>query len=144
MALDYCNSCAAKRALLPGYDPGLTNLTGSAVQLQKYLEHTVTGRRTGQIVSVFSDPSYDSYKGLFLSTVHSGSYHCDDRGRESLVLVMGKDCGFSWDDRNKAIRYSEDAVRVVCYRDETKVHQYSQNSTAFTPARCLDCGNIVL
>jgi len=144
MPLDYCNKCATARGLIPLYDAAAANLTGSKYQLEKFLEHTQTGSRAGAVVSIYSDPSYDSYKNLLFSSILSGSYHQDAGGRESMVFVLGTDCGFSWDDNSKAIRYAEDAVRVVCFRDAAKVHHYSQDSAAFNPARCMDCGAVIL
>ena len=144
MALDLCNKCAAARGVIPSYNPATTNLTGSKYQLDKFLEHTQTGSRSGAVVSIYADPNYESYKELLFSAILSGSYHQDRAGRESMVFVLGRDRGFSWDDNSKTIRYTEDAVRLVCFRDSTRVHHYSHDSAAFNPVRCAGCGAVVL
>jgi hypothetical protein len=144
MSLDLCNTCAITRGLIPSYGPATTNLTGSIKQLDKFLAHTQTGSRAGDVVSIYSDPTYDTYKDLFFSSIHSGSYHRDDRGRESMVFLLGRNCGFSWDDNLKLIRYAEDAVRVVCFRDTASAHHYSQDSATFKPSHCAACGAVIL
>jgi hypothetical protein len=139
-----CNICANKRALIPHYDTGTTNLTGSAITLGKFLDHTQTGSRAGDVVSIYQDPTYNTYKDLFFSTLYSGSYHVDHKGRESMVFVLSGHCGFSWDDGNKQVRYPEDAIRLVCFRDPNKVHHFSIDSQRLQPTQCDDCRNPVL
>lgn len=139
-----CNECARKNGLIPSFDTSSTNLTGSNYQLGKFLDHTQTGSRSGGTVSIFNDPGYEQYKNTFFSTLHSGSYHQDANGRESLKFVLSADCGFAWDDLNKQQLYSEDAIRLVCFRDSSKVHHYSQDSSMFQPVSCDNCGETIL
>jgi hypothetical protein len=138
-----CNRCASSKGLLPYYDPATTSLTGSTYQFEKFIDHTRTGARSGEVVSIYLETGYEPYVKNFFSALHSGSYHVDGKGRESLSFVLSGGVGFSWDDVNKKPLYVENAVRVVCFRDDAKVHHYPIASSGIAPSFCDDCGRFI-
>jgi hypothetical protein len=137
------NKFASANGLLPYYDPATTSLNGSTCQFGKFMDHTRAGARTGEVVSIYLETGYEPYVQKFFSALHSGSYHVDPRGRESLSFVLSGGIGFSWDEVDEKPLYVEDAVRVVCFRDDAKVHHYLIASSGITPCFCDDCGRFI-
>ena len=140
MSTYYCRSCAIAngfidRSLLP-----TINATGSPYQLDKFLKHTQTGYYAKGAVSLFSDPSYDTYQGYIISASLSGCLEIDDKNRRNLVLWAGKQIGVYYDPVTGGVVYPESGVRVALHHDTGSFHAFSCNPTGFISSSCAICG----
>jgi hypothetical protein len=135
----YCHSCAAISGWMSAASP--TSLTGTTYQLEKFIKHTVP---TGSypFVSVFDDPNYGAYRNYVVYTSGSGCLEIDDRGRRNLIWVAGMRVGATFE--NGVLKSPDDAVKVVLYDDEWKIHAYPTLSDHVETKRCVMCGQLVV
>jgi len=89
----YCRSCAIALGLIDRTLLPTVNATGCGYQLEKFLKHTQTGYFTGGATSLFSDPSYSTYRGYIVSVSLSGCLEIDAENRKNLLLWAGKQIG---------------------------------------------------
>jgi hypothetical protein len=135
----YCHSCARKRGYLSSMQTG--SLTNTSYQLGKYIKHTNPDPKYN-VQSVFNSSSTQAYRDYIVSSSLSGSVEIDDQGRRSVIWGAGKEIGFRYE--NGALKHPEDVVKVVLSTHSGSIHAYSQSSTQFGTARCVDCGDPVL
>lgn len=135
----YCHHCAAKRNYLAPFHT--TSLLDTPYQLVNYMKHTVPDA-TYKIQSVFSSTSTEAFADYVVNSSLAGSVEIDDLGRKNIIWSAGKDIGFRYEQG--FLIHPEDVVKVVLSTDSGRVHAYSQSSTQFDEARCVDCGNPIL
>ena len=138
MSIYYHHHCAIKAGEKP-YSPNPNfNYTGSADKLKKFIKHT---NPTGSfdIVSTFDQKDYNSYKDYIVNTQASGSLEINDQNKRNIVWVAGKNTGLTFDNRNNLI-IPADAVKVVLYLDQNKIHAFPTQSSGFQTAICELCG----
>lgn len=112
-------------------------LTGTTYQLEKFIKHTAP---TGSypILSVFSDPAYETYRDYVVTTTVSGSAQIDDRGRTNLLWLAGQPVGATF--KNGQFVFPTDTILVVWHDDQSKIHAFPVSSTEYGPANCANCG----
>ena len=118
-----------------------SNLTGSQYQAGKFLEHTVP-TSSSKTKGIFSDPSYTAYANYLISSSLSGSVEVDDSRRTNMVWYAGKEIGASWVSGAPVL--PNDAVKLVLYHDDVKVHGFSISSVNYAGEKCARCGNPIL
>ena len=138
MSRYFHHSCAMLLGERP-YSPNPNfNYTGSLCTYEKYWKHT-NSTASYDIVSKFDSRDYNSYKGYIVNTQASGSLEIDDHNRRNIVWAAGKRTGLTFDNRNRLI-VPADAVKVVLYWDQNKVHAFPTQSSGFNTGICEYCG----
>jgi hypothetical protein len=137
MSKYYCRSCAIAsglidRSLLPS-----VNATGSPYQVDKFLKHTQTGYYGHGAVSLFDNPSYDTYKGYVISASLSGSLEVDDQNRRNLVVWAGQKIGVYYDPILGTVIYPESGVKLVLQQESGSFHAFTCNPP--TGSTCSVC-----
>jgi len=142
MSTYYCRSCAIAlghidRSLLPS-----VNLISdhSGYQLDKYLKHTQSGYWVNGAVSLFSNPDYENYKTYVIGATISGCLEIDNSNRKNLVFWAGERIGCYYDPTTGAVIYPESGVKVVLYKDEAKIHGFTNNPSGMLGVTCSSCG----
>lgn len=136
----YCRECAIKRGFL-NENSLITNYTGSVYQLNKFIKHTLPTQYY-DINSIFDDKSYSAYEDYIVNTRALGSVETDELNRHNIVYCAGKDIGLTI--ISGSIQIPNDAVKVVLYQNDNKIHCYPTGSVGFLNEVCFDCGkNIV-
>jgi hypothetical protein len=130
-----CHECATKAHVLKPL--ATTELTGSTVQLEKYIKHTAPTGSYG-INSVLDDPRYETYRDYIVTAHASGSVEIDNLGRVNIVWAAAEATGLTFKDG--AVVAVTDAVKVVLHDKEMRVHAYPTGSHEFTAALCSECG----
>jgi len=87
MSKYYCHKCAEILDLLPANTE--LNYTGSIVQLDKFIKHTMP-TASYKINSVFQTNDYDQFKNYMVNSICSGSVEIDNLGRMNIVWVAGE------------------------------------------------------
>ena len=111
-------------------------LFDTSYQLGKYMKHTAPDTAY-DINSVFSDPGTAAYAGYAVSTMGSGWYQIDDRGRYNMTWYAGSVVGAEY--KGGIFHVPASGVKVVCYYDEFKIHAYP-DATIIPATTCLRCG----
>ena len=139
MSVYYCHVCAAAKGWMNAASP--VSLTGTQYQFEKFIKHTAP---TGvyPVVSIFDDPTYDAYRNYVVNTSGSGCLEVDDRGRGSLIWVAGKKVGATF--RNGVLETPDDAIKVVLYDNEWRIHSFPTLSDPIETKRCAECGQLVV
>ena len=141
MSVYYCHTCAAIKGWMTAASPA--SLTGTEYQLEKYIKHTTASASAAYpIVSIFDNPSYDIYRVHVVNTSASGSLEIDDQGRRNLIWVAGQQVGFTV--REGKIVTPDNAVKVVLYNSEWKIHAFPTSSDRFETRRCMECGKLIV
>jgi hypothetical protein len=143
MSTYYCHSCAHALGHYPATSPESVNLTGSNYQLQKFVKHTTpaTGGWVGKN-SIYSDPTYETYKNYYVSGSLSGSLEIDAHGRKNVIWYASSSLGTGW--RNGTPVFSGDAVKIVLPEDDQKVHHFHVEASGYQKTLCSKCGNPIL
>jgi len=136
----YCHECAALSGWMNVQNPD--DLTGTDYQLDKFIKHTVPSTYYSGAVSVFQNPEYSAYSTYVGNTAGSGCLVIDDFGRKNLIWVAGSTTGFTFE--NGFYRRPEDAVKVVLYDNQWKIHAYPTNSDSVDTKRCKNCGRLIV
>ncbi len=134
----YCHKCSGELGWMNVQNPA--DLTGTEYQLAKFIKHTIPTYYGGSL-SVFDDPAYSTYATYVGNTSGSGCLEIDDSGRKNLIWVAGKNTGFTY--VNGIFRQPEDAIRVVLYDNQLKIHAFPTNSYIVDTKRCHRCGELV-
>lgn len=135
----YCHGCAAILGSLR--QPPTDKLIVSSYQLEKYIKHTVPDPRY-HIQSVFSTPSTQLYAEYIIESITAGSIEVDDYDRKNIIWVAGERTGFLFNYGQ--LVQPQDAVKIVLFHDDARMHAYSANSTSFTGTTCDICGEQVI
>lgn len=136
----YCHECSIKLKLLNDKYP-ITNFTGSSEQLEKFIKHT-SPTQSYDINSIFNDKSYDNYRDYIVNTLASGSVEIDNQNRKNIIYCAGKNIGFT--NISGSIQIPTDAVKVVLYQNDYKVHSYPTGSAGFVNVLCDNCGKNII
>jgi len=139
MSTYYCHECARRRGYLSGIETG--NLMETGYQLEKYMKH-ICPASSEVIQSVFATASTSAYGSYVVNATLAGSVEIDDKGRANIIWAAGEKIGFLYE--HGVLKHPEHVVKVVLTTDSGRVHAYSQSSTEFAGASCLDCGGAVL
>ena len=137
----YCHECAINLGLISGVKPEPLNLTGSSYLFQKFEKHTQIPTGSG-IISIYSDPTYATYRDYTISGYFSGSLEIDDRNRKNLIWYAGKDVGVTYLDGK--FQFPTDAVKVVLSENTASLHSFPVNSQNYSSASCSNCGRNIL
>jgi hypothetical protein len=135
----YCHNCAAEMGLIRR--PHNDKLIRSSYQAEKYLKHTVINPKE-KLQSLFSDPSTAVYADYIVDGIYSGSVEVDDHKRPNIILPVGSRVGFRYEYGN--LIKPQDAVKVVLYHNDDKIHAFPENSTSFKSCACERCGQPVI
>jgi len=138
MCIYYCHECAALLGWMNIQNS--QNLIATNYQLDKFIKHTTPSNYSG-VVSVFDDPTYMNYATYLVNTSGSGCVEVDSTGRKSLIWVAGRNTGFTYND-GIFVR-PEDAIRVVLFEDQWRIHAFPTNSIIVNSRRCFSCGKLV-
>jgi len=118
------------------------SLISGSYQIEKFIKHTVpVSMYMHRFVSIFDNPTYDAYRGYTIDSSGSGCLEIDDGGRRSLIYVAGRRVGATY--RNGLYVRPDDAIRVVWYENEWKIHTYPTYSEYVETQTCADCGRPV-
>jgi hypothetical protein len=134
MSQHFCHNCAIQMGI-PATAP-TDRLFDTSYQLTKYMKHTALGTAY-PINSVFSTPGTAQYADYIVSTVGSGWYQVDDQGRYNMTWYAGSAVGAEY--RNGTFHVPASGVKVVCYRDEYKIHAFP-DAAIVRATTCLRCG----
>ncbi len=115
----YCHKCSSELGHTYTGSTEHINFTGSTYQLDKFIKHTLPPSQLG-LVSIFSDPSYSTYKDYAVSTLASGSTEFDEHHRKNIIWYASKENGISFLDG--VPQSLTDVVKVVLPHAEDKIH----------------------
>lgn len=138
----YCHPCAVKSGdLSPEFDISRINITGSSEQAEKFLDHAVTGHRSGdRKVSILRLPTVENYSGLMIDAYNSGCLEIDHLGRKNLIIYCGGVIGDKYDPLITGTVAEEKFFKAVKINSETACHGFSYNFiTGATNCRCGHC-----
>lgn len=138
----YCHSCSVKCGFLNPGSVDHFNFTGSTYLLDKFVKHTIPPK-SGNLVTIFSDPSYEAYKNYTINTMASGSTMIDQMGRKNIIWYASKDIGLTFLN-GVPHTGSTDVVKVVLSDDSTKIHTFPTTSENIITGTCKTCGTNVL
>lgn len=137
--IHYCHKCgAALGHLHPAYT---SELLGTSYQLDKFMKHTVPDQQY-PVQSVFASDSTKKYADYIVQSSLSGSVEFDDQNRRNIIWAAGEETGFLYKDG--VLQQPQDAVKVVLSSETGKIHALPHNTTAFSTARCENCGGPVI
>lgn len=135
----YCHNCMVSSSAITPASPA--DLTGTQYQLEKYVKHTMPSG-SYPIISVFSDPTFQTYRDYVVNTSASGCLEIDDRGRKNLVWVAGSTVGITI--QNGSAIVPNDAVKVVYPEDGKRMHAFPTASSDIQTRTCKVCGRLVV
>ncbi len=136
----YCHACAGIFGWMNVQNPD--DLTGTEYQVDKFIKHTVPSSNYSGAVSIFQDPNLSTYATYVGNTAGSGCLEIDDLGRKNIIWVAGSTTGFTFE--NGIFRRPDDAVKVVLYEDQFRIHAYPTNSDFVDTKRCRNCGKLIV
>ena len=139
MSTYYCHPCAAIKGWMSAASP--SSLTGTPYQLEKFIKHTVP-TISYPVLSIFDNPAYDAYRNYIVYTSGSGCLEVDNKSRRNLIWVAGERVGATFE--NGVLKSPNDAVKVVLYDNEWKIHAYHTLSEYVETKRCAGCGRLVV
>ena len=140
----YCHACALKLGLYaPPVDPNSLNLTGSPYTLIKFIEHTVPASGSGKrLNSIYSDPTYDTYKDYYVSGSASGSLEVQSDGKKNVIWYADKALGPAFEIGS--FKFSGEAVKIVFPEDTGKLHHFHVDANKYLTTVCANCGGTIL
>ncbi len=136
----YCHKCSQELGHLNSIGVDQMNLTGSTYLLDKFIKHTLPPTQSG-LVSIFSDPSYESYMNSTVNTVASGSTIVNNN-QVDLVWFSNQANGISF--INGIPQNNTDVVKTVLHHDAAKIHSFPVNSADLITKQCDRCGINIL
>jgi len=142
MAQYFCHRCAVISGYLNTGCNAHIDFTGSTYQLDKFIKHTVLPSSGSGLVSIFNDPSYESYSGYIVNTMASGSVEIDDQGRKNVIFYGSQSQGMRFVDGIP--QEHNDTVKVVLPDNPAKVHVFPVSSSSIITEDCNSCGTNVL
>jgi hypothetical protein len=137
----YCHQCSVELGLLNPESANFINFTGSTYKLDKFIKHTLPPNQAGRI-SVFSDPSYETYKNYTINAMASGSTMLDQYQRLNIVWYAAKENGITFQD--SVPHTTTDVVKVVLPYNEDKIHSFPINSSELVTKICKRCGRNII
>lgn len=135
----YCHNCMVSASAITPASPA--DLTGTQYQLEKFIKHTIPSA-SYPINSVFSDPSFQTYRDYIVNTNASGCLEIDDQGRKNLVWFAGSPVGVTV--QNGSAMVPNNAVKVVYPEDEKRMHAFPTASSEIQTRTCRVCGRLVV
>ncbi len=135
----YCHKCAESLGYLPTNTE--LNYTGSLVQLDKFIKHTMP-TASYKINSVFQTNDYDQFKNYMVNSICSGSVEIDNLGRMNIVWVAGEKTGATY--LNGSFLTDNNSVKVVKSWDCNEIHGYPTSSADLELKICSNCGGKVV
>lgn len=144
MSTYYCYSCRVALGLYnPPADPESLNLTGNAYLLGKFVEHTIPASGAHKPKnSIYSDPTYETYKGYYVSGSASGSLEILSDGKKNLIWYAGTPLGPAFE--TGAFAFMGETVKIVFPENTGKLHHFHVDSQNYLTAVCANCGGPVL
>jgi hypothetical protein len=145
--LIYCLKCSHTIVSASIVDVELCNLSSfNAYVSSKYIKHTTT-QGSCSVKSIFTnedmDPNsplaYKHIKNLCVSTAGFGCLDIDDSGRRSLVYFAHRKTGVTIINVTPSL-IPCDAVRLVHYADNKKIHAFPISSESLKNQMCSKCG----
>ena len=131
----YCHNCAEILGLLPVNV--VSNYTGSFVQLDKFIKHTMP--TTSFIInSIFQSNDYVQYKDYMVNSILSGSVEIDNLGRMNIVWIAGEKTGATY--VNGSFITDNNSIKVVKSSDCNEIHGYPTSSADLELKICSNCG----
>lgn len=137
----YCNHCSKESGEWPvSWDAFGVNYTGEASQLEKYLDHSVTGHRIGnRPVSLLKIP--DKYSDYMKQTSVSGHLEIDHFGRKNIIFYYSGVIGGLYSPATQSVIREEKCFKVVKPQSEQTVHGFSfYFPTGTSNSKCKKCG----
>jgi hypothetical protein len=116
------------------------NLTGSTYLLEKYIKHTLPPTQL-DLITIFSDASYENYKSSTVNALASGSTIVNN-SKIDVVWFSNQANGISF--VNAVPQNNTDVVKTVLHHDAKKIHSYPVNSTDLITKTCNKCGTNIL
>ena len=140
----YCHTCALKLGIYaPPADPASINLTGSCYTLTKFIEHTVPASGSyKKVSSIYSDPTYDTYKNYYVSGSISGSLEVQSDGKKNLIWHAHEALGPAYE--TGSFKFSGEAVKIVYPEDTGKLHHFHVDANNYALEVCANCGCTIL
>ena len=135
----YCHKCAESLGFLPTKIE--MNYTGSLVQLDKFIKHTMPST-TYKINSIFNTNDYDKFKNYIIDTIHSGSVEIDSCGRMNIIWIAGEKTGATY--INGSFLTDNNSVKVVKSWDCNEIHCFPTSSADLEFKKCSNCGGDLL
>jgi len=136
----YCHECAKQLGYLQPVDPNI-NLTGNDYLLSRFYKHTLPPT-SNNLVGIFDQSDYNSYRDYIINTSASGSVEIDSENRVNVIWVAGKLTGFTF--QNGILQIPCDSVKLVLHTDEGRIHAYPTGSAGFSSAKCKKCGRYIV
>ncbi|MEI6122331.1 MAG: hypothetical protein WCQ95_01760 [Bacteroidota bacterium] len=131
----YCHQCAEILGFLPANN--VLNYTGSAVQLDKFIKHTMP-TASYKINSIFQSNDYVQYKDYMVNSICSGSVEIDNFGRMNIVWIAGEKTGATY--ITGSFITDNNSVKVVKSWDCNEIHGYPTSSDDLELKICSNCG----
>ena len=143
MEIYYCHDCAKQMGLIDGFS-FQNDFTGSigSYKFEKYIKHTTIPNAGSNIVSVFNDSDYNTYKDYIFDTASSGSLEIDNLGRKNIVWFANKSIGQTFSGSQH--QGSSDSVKLVLFQESEKIHAFPTGSQGLHNAKCEQCGKLLL
>ena len=139
MSKYYCHKCAEALGFLPTKIE--MNYTGSLVQIDKFIKHTMPST-TYKINSIFNTNDYAKFKNYIINTIHSGSVEIDSNGRINIVWIAGEKTGATY--INGSFLTDNNSVKVVKSWDCNEIHSFPTSSADLELKKCSNCGGELL
>ncbi|MRS03663.1 hypothetical protein EG832_10660 [bacterium] len=114
----------------------------STYQLDKYIKHTVPSTNH-TIQSIIDNASTSLYRHYIVNAKAAGAVEIDDHGRKNIIYVAssgGIGCTF---ENGNFVR-ANNMIKVVIPSDPNKIHAFTDSSTNYSTAICLNCGKQVV
>ena len=140
----YCYPCRkALNLCAPPANVDNLNFTGSQYTLEKFMKHTVPASGSNKrINSIYSDPTYETYKEYCVNGTASGSLEVQSDGTQNLIWLAGKTLGPAFE--NGRVLFSGDTVKIIFADNTGSLHHYHVDSSKYQTAVCANCGGSVL
>ena len=137
MSQYYCYQCAISSGWVLPVESDTLNLTGTIYQLDKYIKHTTPPAVQG-FITIFDDPSYETYQGYIVTGTISGMLEIDNRNRKNFIWYGGYQTGFEYLDGNYIAPVS--GVKIVYPEDDQYIHAFPIAGVSGTIYNCSICG----
>ncbi len=137
----FCRHCANKTGRYPfSWDPESNDYLNTTEHIKKYIEHSVTGARSGiEQVSLLRDP--DKYTDYLRGTFGSGNLEIDRWGRRNYIALFPEVIVDKYDPSSKTVIYSERYFKAVKPDQPDEAHGFSFDLiTGLHNSTCHDCG----
>ena len=121
MPIHYCHDCSRMSGLITPLPLASGPAPTSGYQLDKYVEHTVSGM-TGKLKGIFNSGSWEAYQGYMVDAINSGCLEIDDQNRKNLVILAGKETGVTFQSGEFVAPCS--GVKVVLSELSGRIHGF--------------------